>query len=211
MSHVTLRQLSKWELGLVLNHSKSEVICVDEHTQQSILSVSPHLQCTNQVDACLLGSPTGGPQSITKVLSSKKQSLELMGEWLKLLHSHDTLCLLKNALALPKILYVFRSAPCFSCSILAELDMLQRSLLEAICNVTLSDVAWSQASLPTQAGGLGIRKFTMLATPAFLASAAGSSSLNDFATNICRCSLPLQGRSSLLVVSGPHRRAPIWL
>ena len=128
-------------------------------------------------DACLLGSPIGGLQSITKVLSSKKQSLELMGERLKLLHSHDALCLLKNALALPKILYVLRSAPCVSCSILAELDRLQRSLLEAICNVTLSDVAWSQASLPTRAGGLGIRKFTMLATPAFLASAAGSASL----------------------------------
>ena len=34
-------------LGLVLNHSKSEVICADEHTRQSILLVSPHLQCTD--------------------------------------------------------------------------------------------------------------------------------------------------------------------
>ena len=48
-------------LGLVLNHSKSEVICADEHTRQSILAVSPHLQCTDQADACLRGSPIGGP------------------------------------------------------------------------------------------------------------------------------------------------------
>ena len=199
-------------LGLVLNHSKSEVICADEHTRQSILSVSPHLQCTDQADACLLGSPIGGPQSITKVLSSKKQSLELMGERLKLLHSHDALCLLKNALALPKILYVLRSAPCFSCSILAELDRLQRSLLEAICNVTLSYVAWSQASLPTRAGGLGIRKFTMLATPAFLASAAGSASLAgrilppSFADIVC----PFRA-DALSLWSQVHTRAPVWL
>ena len=30
-----------------------------------------------------------------------------------------------------------------------------------------------------------------------------------FATNICRYSLPLQSRSSILVISGPHRRAPV--
>ena len=166
------------DLGLVLNHSKSEVICMDDHTRHSILSVSPHLQSIDPADACLLGSPIGGPQSVTNVLSTKKQSLELLGERLKLLHAHDALCLLKNALALPKILYVLRTAPCFGSPILADLDRLQRSLLEDICNVTLSEASWSQASLPIRAGGLGIRKFTMLATPAFLASAAGSSSLS---------------------------------
>ena len=102
----TIEQMGR-ELGLVLNHSKSEVIRADEHSQQSILPVSPYLECMDQADACLLGSPIGGPQNITKVLSSKKQSLELMGEWLKLLHSHDALCLLKIALALPKIFMSF--------------------------------------------------------------------------------------------------------
>ena len=96
---------------------------------------------------------------------------------LKLLHSHDALCLLRNALALPKILYVLRTAPCITSSILSDLDCLQRSLLEDICNVSLNDASWSQASLPIRAGGLGIRSFAMLATSAFLASAAGSSSI----------------------------------
>ena len=78
-------------------------------------------------------------------------------------------------MALPNILYILRTAPCFSSPVLLELDCLQRSLLEAICNVSLSDESWSQASLPIRADGLGIRKFAMLASSAFLASAAGSS------------------------------------
>ena len=118
------------ELSLVLNHSKSEVICAEDNTRRSILAVSPHLQCIEPADACLLGSPIGGSQSTTKVLSSKKQALELMGERLKLLHSHDALCLLKNALALPKILYILHTAPCFGSPILANLDRVQKSLLE---------------------------------------------------------------------------------
>ena len=78
-------------------------------------------------------------------------------------------------MALPKILYILRTAPCFSSSVLLDLDCLQRSLLEAICNVSLSDESWSQVSLSIRAGGLGIRKFALLASSAFLASAAGSS------------------------------------
>ena len=130
-------------------------------------------------DPCLLGSPIGGPQSSNQVLSTKKASLERLGERPRLLHSHDGLCLLKNALALPKVLYVLRTAPCFDSPILPELDSLQKSLLEDICNVHLSDEAWAQASLPVRAGGLGIRRFTKLATPAFLASAAGTSALTQ--------------------------------
>ena len=93
-----------------------------------------------------------------------------------------TLCLLRNAFALPKILYILRTAPCFSSPILSDLDhniIIQRSVLEAICNVSLKDVSWSQASLPISAGGLGIRSFIMLALSAFLASAAGSSLISQ--------------------------------
>ena len=173
-------ELSCKELGLVLNHSKSEVICSDDDTKCAILEVSPQLQYINPSDACLLGAPIGGPQSIIAALTAKKKTLERLGERLKLLHSHDALCLLRNALSLPKILYVLRASPCFlASSLLSDLDDIQRSLLEAICNVSLNDVAWRQASLPISAGGLGIRRFAMLATSAFLASAAGSSLLSQ--------------------------------
>ena len=147
-------ELAGVDLGLVLNHSKSEVICVDNNTKHSILEVSPHLQYVHLSDACLLGAPIGGERSIIAVLTSKKKSLGLLGERLKLLHSHDALCLLRNAFSLPKILYVLRTSPCFLAnSLLSDLDAIQRSLLEAICNVSLSEVAWCQASLPIRSGG----------------------------------------------------------
>ena len=50
-------------------HSKSEVICAEDHTWHSILAVSSYLQCIKPANACLLGSPTGGLQSTTNVLS----------------------------------------------------------------------------------------------------------------------------------------------
>ena len=202
-------EMAAEELGLILNHHKSEIICVDEHTKQSILSVSPHLQCVDPSEACLLGSPIGGSGSIEAVLSSKKKSLELLGERLKLLHSHDALCLLRNALALPKILYVLRTAPCFSSPILSDLDQIQRSLLEAICNVSLNDVSWSQASLPISAGGLGIRSFVMLASSGFLASAAGSSLVSQriLPASLANVSCPFKNEA-LAVWSQGHDTEP---
>ena len=139
------------EFGLVLNHSKSEVICCDDDTTLAILEVSPQLQYINPSDACLLGTPIGGPQSIIAVLTAKKKTLERIGERLKLLHSHDALCLLRNASSLPKIIYILCASPCFfASSLLSDLDDIQRSLLKAICNVSLIDVA-CMASGITQA------------------------------------------------------------
>ena len=166
------------DLGLVLNHSKSEVICSDQQVRNCLLDLSPDFRLVDPEVVCLLGSPIGGPPAVDGVLSAKQRSLERMGERLKLLHSHDALCLLRNAFSLPKLLYILRTAPCFASSILVDLDRLQRVLLESICNVSLSDEAWFQASLPVKRGGLGIRSFVMLAPSAFLASAAGSSGLS---------------------------------
>ena len=40
-----------------------------------------------------------------------------------------------------------------------------------ICNISLSDDQWLQASLLIKSGGLGIRRVSLLVSPAFLASA----------------------------------------
>ena len=67
------------DLGLFLNHRKSEVICSDVDTIDSILLVSPEFIPS---EACLLGSPIGDLHSINKVLNSKQSTLKLMGEGL---------------------------------------------------------------------------------------------------------------------------------
>jgi hypothetical protein len=53
-----------------------------------------------------------------------------------------------------------------------------RNTLQSITNVDLYDSAWNQATLPISFGGLGVRRASDLALPAFLSSVAGSSSLS---------------------------------
>ena len=49
-----------------------------------------------------------------------------------------------------------------------------KEALKNILNVKLEEEAWTQCSLPVSQGGLGIRKATDVAPPAFLASAHGA-------------------------------------
>ena len=49
--------------------------------------------------------------------------------------------------------------------------------MERITNSSLTDTQWLQASLPIKDGGLGVRRVSSLALPAFLASAAGTALL----------------------------------
>ena len=97
-----------------------------------------------------------------------------MGEHLPLLEAHDSLCLLWSAFAIPKLLFILRTASCFLSPSLDCFDGLQRSLIESIYNIQLSDVSWLQASLPIHSGGLGIRSTAILALSGYLGSDAGS-------------------------------------
>jgi len=48
-----------------------------------------------------------------------------------------------------------------------------------LTNCDLSDEQWLQASLPIKMGGLGVRKVSSVALPAYLASAASTASLQN--------------------------------
>ena len=101
-----------------------------------------------------------------------------MGSRLSLLSKHDALLLLRHCFALPKILYVLRTAPCYFSPLLTSFDQELRSSLSLILNINFdSDPIWSQASLPVSFGGIGVRSAIQLAPSAYLASAAGSTTL----------------------------------
>ena len=85
------------DLGLVLNHSKTEIVCADSRTVSIFQSFSTRFRRVEPCDACLLGSPIGDLASIDHVLGLKHDALKLMGERLSLLHSQDALLLLRNA------------------------------------------------------------------------------------------------------------------
>lgn len=89
------------------------------------------------------------------------------------------LFLLKNCFSIPKLTYSIRCSPCFQhTDLLQNYDDTVMNILSKICNIALVQSSCEQACLPTAMGGLGIPKATVLALPAFLASADGSRSLS---------------------------------
>ena len=92
----------------------------------------------------------------------------------RLSHKHDAITLLRHSIAIPRVMYLLRTAPCFWFPLLKSFDLELRSCLSTILNVNLvDDLTWTQATLPTGSGGIGVRNTTQLASSAFLASAAG--------------------------------------
>ena len=167
------------ELGLMLNMQKCELITCSSTIRDSILSVSPQLQVTMPDSVSLLGSSLGNIDCISDIIQLKVSNLETMGVRLQRMHAHDALQLLQHSFALPKMMHILRTAPCFLSSCLTGYDDLLRSILSGIVNVNFqeNDLTWTQATLPVKCGGLGIRSTVQLAPSAFLASAAGTSDL----------------------------------
>ena len=123
--------------------------------------------------ATLLGSPLGNVESISLSICDMTALLQVMGERLKYLCTHDSLLLLRNAFAIPKLMYLLRTSPCFLSTSLHLYDNELRNMLSSITNTFLDDRAWLQASLPVKSGGLGIRSAVHLAPSAYLATFAG--------------------------------------
>ena len=95
------------------------------------------------------------------------------------LSKQDALIFLRHSFAIPKFLYILRTAPCFTSLCLEAYDSVLQSTLSEDLNIHFHDIsAWIQATLvPVNAGGIGIRRAVQLALSAFLASAAGTHSI----------------------------------
>ena len=103
-------------LGLQLNHHKSELI-FEELAGTDILNATPDLCKVSRENATLLGSPIGLSHSINVAITDKVNALKTMGSRLCRFSKHDALLLLRS-FAIPKILYMLKTAPCFSSSCL---------------------------------------------------------------------------------------------
>ena len=165
-------------LGLKLNRSKTELVSSNVAVQNSILYIVSDLKVVPCSQVSLLSTPIWNLELLNSTIEAKTQRLQLMGKRLSSLRSQDALCLLRHSFAIPKVLFILRSAPCFLSNKLEAFDRLLRSLLSIILNINLDhDGSWLQATLPVRDGGLGVRRAAQLAPSAFLASAAGCSSL----------------------------------
>ena len=168
------------KLGLCLNPVKCEVLVIgqpDPDIIQQISTLLPGLKFLDAASVNLLGAPLT-PEAIPSAICSKTRDMSLLMERLPSLHSHVALFLLKNCLAIPKLVYLLRCAPTWTESeLLAKLDSIIRNGLQLLLNVHIDEPTWLQASLPVSRAGIGIRSTQSLAIPAFLASTSSTSEL----------------------------------
>ena len=178
-----LRQLE--ERGLQVNSSKCEAVCLgsDTHSWQSdalteLQSLLPNIRLVHADDMQLLGAPICRHQTRVDLTRGAEMVEKLVDRVQKLEEPHQAFFLLKNFISAPRLLYILRSSPAYTHpDLLLRIDESVRCGVTKITNVSLSDDAWRQATLPVGLGGLGIRAVRDLALPAYLASLRSSAPL----------------------------------
>ena len=167
------------QLGLTMNREKCEVVGHTDDTRSLFAAHGISLPETNASTVILLGAPLSAGQHLDEVLEGKREELRRLARRLELMPSHDSLYLLRNVLAAPRLMYMLRTAPCTDSPVLPLFDTTIRESLSATLNVDLGEDRWTQASLPVRWGGLGVRSVVSLAPSAYLASAASTATLTS--------------------------------
>ena len=127
-------------------------------TSDAVLSRFQSIAPVQRDTAALLGAPLTSA-ALSLLLQFKTSVLKHMVTCLRLLDAHDTVYLLCNCFTIPKLLYLFCTSPTWRANEdLMTFDTILKSALQEICNIQLDTFMWSQATLPTSQGGLGIRQ-----------------------------------------------------
>jgi len=162
--------------GLELNIQKCELAIFGgsesdkETSRRRFLDAFPDLSLPDPKALVYLGSPLTN-EATPVAMDAIKAKVNRLSQRLEILPKHQALFLLKNCLGPVKLLYSMRTSRAYRfVASLQDFDEVTRDSLTTICNVDVSGPTWSQASLPVQQGGLGIRRAEDLALPAFLAS-----------------------------------------
>src|SRR6218665_3007485 len=125
-------------------------------------------------DAQLLGVPLSSENALQQCLKVQTSELQESLSKLTLIASQDALLILRSSLGASKMIHILRCHPNDKHPDLETYGTTLCQGLEKILNVSLNDMRWTQASLPVKIGGLSIRRVSLLALPAFLASAAST-------------------------------------
>ena len=97
-------------------------------------------------DMTLLGTPILEGKTIDKARQMKITDLEQSIDHLSLLQAHHALCLLKNVLTMPKLLYILRTSPCAGNQPLSTFNNILRRGFSKILNGDLNNSQWTKAS-----------------------------------------------------------------
>ena len=140
------------------------------------VSVPAHLLSPATREALSLKPPLGG--CIDDCIGSKGSFLKITEGRLQHLQSHDALLLLHHSLAIPRLICLLCTTPCF---LSYQLSVLMKFLGDAEpCykhRFSLVNSFWIQASLLIWYNGLGIRSAVQLMPSAFLSSVEDCSDL----------------------------------
>ena len=132
----------------------------------------PGIKTPKKDELIILGSPLG--------LNSQADILERKSTNWKKLDAHYGFFMLKNCFSMPKLLYFLRTSTGFNNPDLLEWDdKTVREGLSKVCNVNFDNISSTQLALISEMGALGVSFPSLLALPAFLASAFSAS---DFLT-----------------------------
>lgn len=160
------------QYGLQLDFRKCELFVL-------IRSADVRAKITHQFtdDNRLIISPTSESftgftnKTVPSSFEEKIERLKLMTTRLRGIHAHQAFYLLRNSLAVARTMHILRSSKGWQFpSLLAEWDLTDRDAVAQVTNISIDDKVWSEATLPIQERGFGIRLIKELATPAYLAS-----------------------------------------
>jgi len=99
------------ETGLRLNTDKCEIISEDFMEIDTLATLSDFVR-VNKEDMTLLGALVLKGKAQDKAIQDKIDDLTRVVERLAHLQAHDALVILKNSLAIPKLLYLLRTSEC---------------------------------------------------------------------------------------------------
>ena len=102
----------------------------------------------------LLDALLSKSQAMENNLSSQCNDLERATSRLGIITAHDALILLRAFFSTSKLQHIVHASPCYDSEHLLKFDELHRTAISKICNVSLSNDQWLQASLPAKSGGL---------------------------------------------------------
>ncbi|KAJ0182426.1 hypothetical protein K1T71_001795 [Dendrolimus kikuchii] len=168
--------ISEFEsIGLHLNLSKCELyipptsLNKDEIIQKFNL-IAPNITTIDDTSLRLLGSPVKD-KSIPSFINDKIQNFNSCSDRLLQINSHMAFWIIKFCLFVPKFTHFLRCCQFWKHPIILQtLDDIVKNTLINVLNIDLQERIWTQATLPVRFGGLGVRKISSVALPAFLSS-----------------------------------------
>ena len=125
----------------------------------------------------ILGAPIHA-QGHGEALSAIDEITRTLVDRTATIGSHPAFFFLSRYAAVPRAIYLLRASPVYAAEeSLQAIDDRLRAATSQYCNVDLDEDSWTQASLPLRHGGLGLRRLTDVALPAYIASAEAAREL----------------------------------